>query len=251
MTFEAAHRSVSFLDPAMVLLDPIVQILIGPVFHALVQFGSDRARVTVVAIGCDPRGDDAGHRFGRSKERLRGRHVTRLAQPDVHKGTETINGMLKIAPAATQLDVCLVNVPSLSNPAFTPPPEVVDQGGRQFRFPVPDSFVAEFDSPDQKHCRQITQAQFVPKTPEYHERDDVGGILSAVQNSTAALVELLATGTTPEAPVTARGSLRPFGNLLRVALDAQHFPFSHPGRSYAGRALPGQSVLARRMTEPF
>jgi hypothetical protein len=29
MTFEAAHRSVSSLDPAMVLLDPIIQILVS------------------------------------------------------------------------------------------------------------------------------------------------------------------------------------------------------------------------------
>ena len=38
-TFEAAHRSVSSLDPAMVLFDPIIQILVRPVFHAFVQFG--------------------------------------------------------------------------------------------------------------------------------------------------------------------------------------------------------------------
>jgi hypothetical protein len=33
MTFEAAHRSVSSLDPARVLLDPIIQILVRPVFR--------------------------------------------------------------------------------------------------------------------------------------------------------------------------------------------------------------------------
>jgi hypothetical protein len=43
VTIEAAHRSVSSLDPAMVLLDLIIQILVRPVFHAFVQFGPDRA----------------------------------------------------------------------------------------------------------------------------------------------------------------------------------------------------------------
>src|ERR1700676_1762585 len=100
MTFEATHRSVSSLDPAMVLLDPIVQILVRPVFHAFLQFSPDRAWVTVMAIGCDPRGDDAGHGFRRSKERLRRRHVTPLAQPHVHKGTETINRTIEVAPTA-------------------------------------------------------------------------------------------------------------------------------------------------------
>ena len=47
-TLEASHRSVSSFDPTMILLNPIVQILVRPVFHSLVQFGTDRARVTVV-----------------------------------------------------------------------------------------------------------------------------------------------------------------------------------------------------------
>ena len=50
VTFEAAHRSVSSLDSAMVLFDAIVQILIGPVFFTCTQFSPDRARVTVVTV---------------------------------------------------------------------------------------------------------------------------------------------------------------------------------------------------------
>src|ERR1700722_15786529 len=224
MTFEASHRSVSSLDPAMVLLDPIVQILVRPVFHAFVQFGSDRARVTVMTIRRDTRGGDAGHGFGRSKECLRRLHVALLAQPDVDKGTKTINGTIKVAPAAAHLDVCLVNVPTLPDPAFPPPPEVVDQAWRQLRLPVPDRFIAEFDSPDQEYFRQITQAQLLAEAPDEHERDHVGRVLGAVQDSAAALIELLSTSTAPEAPVTPRRPLWSFGNLLRVALDAPHFP---------------------------
>src|ERR1700682_5903027 len=92
ITFEATHWSVSSLDPAMVLLDPIIQILVGPVFHAFVQFGPDGARVTIMTIRRDSLGGHARHGFGRSKECLRRRHVALLAQPDVDKGTETIDG---------------------------------------------------------------------------------------------------------------------------------------------------------------
>ena len=144
-----------------------------------------------MTIRRDTRGGDAGHGFGGSKECLRRLHVALLAQPDVDKGTKTINGTIKIAPVSIHLDVCLVNVPTLSDPAFTPPPEAIDQRWRQLRFPVPDSFVAEFDPPDQEHLRQITQAQFVSEAPEDHQRDDVGRVLSAVENSTAALIESL------------------------------------------------------------
>jgi hypothetical protein len=35
--FETAHGSISPLDSAMVLLDPIIQVLVGAMFHALVR----------------------------------------------------------------------------------------------------------------------------------------------------------------------------------------------------------------------
>src|SRR3984957_20072360 len=89
VTFQATHRSVSSLDSTMVLFDPIVQILIGPMFCIRIQFSPDRAWVTVVTVRPDARGSDAGHRFGRSEERLGCRHVTLFAQPDVDKGTRT------------------------------------------------------------------------------------------------------------------------------------------------------------------
>jgi hypothetical protein len=66
----------------------------------------------------------------------------------------------------------------------------------------------------------------------------------------AGIFYLLSTNAAPEAPVTLSRPIWPFGNLLRVALDAPHFPFSHSGGSYAGGPLSGQSILARRMTEP-
>src|SRR5277367_2915448 len=106
----------------MVLFDSIVQILISPMFYTRIQFSPDRAWVTVVTVRRDTRGSDAGHRFGRSEERLGCRHVALLAQPDVDKGTRTIDGTIKIAPSTVHLDVCLVNVPALADPPFTPPP---------------------------------------------------------------------------------------------------------------------------------
>ena len=63
-TFEAAHRSVSSFDTAMVLLNTIVQVLVGSMFHAIVQFSPDRAWITVVPIRGDTRWGDASHRPG-------------------------------------------------------------------------------------------------------------------------------------------------------------------------------------------
>src|SRR6202035_4288442 len=85
--FEAAHGSVSPLDRAMVLFDPVIQILVGAVFHAFVQFSPDGARVTVVTVRRDTRGGDAGHGFGRAEKRLRRVHVAGLAQSDIDERT--------------------------------------------------------------------------------------------------------------------------------------------------------------------
>jgi hypothetical protein len=241
-TLEASHRSVSSFDAAMVLLDLIVQVPVGPVFNSRAQFGPYRTRVTVMTVRRDTRWNDAGHSFGRSKERLRRGHVARLAQPNVDQGTGTIDRPVQIAPTAIDLDVRLVSVPTLSDPSFTPTPEFVDQGWSEFGFPVADRFVRELNPANQEHLRQITQTQLVTESPEHHECDDVRRILSAVQDTSAALIELLPTNAAPEAPVTLGRPLWPFGNLLRVTLNAPHFPFPHSGGSYADGPLPGQSI---------
>jgi hypothetical protein len=62
--FEAAHGSALPLDPAMVLLDSIIQTLVGAVFHVFILFSPDRARITVLTLSRDTRGSDAGHPFG-------------------------------------------------------------------------------------------------------------------------------------------------------------------------------------------
>jgi len=106
--------------------------------------------------------------------------------PNQLESSLTSQATIKIAPAAVHLDVCLVNVPTLSDPPFTPPPEIIDEGRRQLRLPIANGLIAEFDSPDQEHLWQIAQAQLVAKAPEDHERDNVGWILSAIENSAAA-----------------------------------------------------------------
>src|SRR3982074_1252014 len=119
--FETTHGSVSPLDPAMVLLDPVIQILVGPVFHAIVQFTPDRARITIVTVRRDTRGGDAGHGFGGAEKRLRLLHVPGLAQFDVDERTGTINGAIEVTPSAVHFDVRLVNVPAFADPSLAPP----------------------------------------------------------------------------------------------------------------------------------
>ena len=246
MTLEAAHWSTSSLDPAMILLDPTVGIPVRSMFHVFVQFGPDRARVTIVTVRRDTRGGGARHGFGRSKKRLRRRHVALLAQPDVDKGTETINGTIKVAPAATYFNICLVNVPTLSDPALSPPPKAVYQRRGKLGFPITDRLVAELDPPDQEHFEQIQRGlgSLPSDSPEDHERDDVGRVLSAVQDSAAALIESLA-GHIPRSSLRS-SDLLPFYHQYPAACCGDFlFAFHKRGTGSAGNPEPSDLAVRK------
>ena len=76
---EPTHRLVSTLDASVILLQSIVEIPAGAMFHLCTQRRPDRTGIAVVAIGGDPVGCDAGDHLGRLEECLRGGHVAVLA----------------------------------------------------------------------------------------------------------------------------------------------------------------------------
>src|SRR6185437_10181197 len=63
----------------------------------------DRPRGTLLAL----------HRI--AEEGFGSDHVTPGAQPEVDRATRPINGTIQITPLASDLDVCLVNTPRLTN----------------------------------------------------------------------------------------------------------------------------------------
>ena len=67
---EPAHGPVSALDATVILLNPIVHVLTGPMSNPLAQLGADRARVAVVAVGRDPVRRDTRHRLADRKNAL-------------------------------------------------------------------------------------------------------------------------------------------------------------------------------------
>jgi len=218
--FEPAHRSISALDPAMILLDPVIEIVVGPVLHAVTQHRSDCPWVTVMPVRGHPRRGHAGDRSGGTKKRLRGRHVTRLAETHVHQGSGTVDRPIQVTPASMDLDVGFVNVPGPANPTAPAAAKLIDQRRREFRLPLTDRLRAELDPAKEKHFGQISQAQFVTETPEHNERDDVGWIVGAVQNTAAALVELLAARAATKTPVTSSRTFRSLRHRRSFTRDA-------------------------------
>jgi hypothetical protein len=67
---KAAHTSYSSLDSAMVLFQSIVQVGIGSMCNRLAERGTDRLRVSTVAIAGDPIRNSPGCGLCGAKERL-------------------------------------------------------------------------------------------------------------------------------------------------------------------------------------
>jgi hypothetical protein len=183
------------------------------------------------------------HRFRRSKKLLCRGHIAALAQHYVHQRASAVNCPVQIAPPAIDFDVGFIDVPRAADSAATSAAaaKIVDQQRREFRLPIPDRLVGEFDTAEKEHLRQIAQAQLVTQSPEDNECDDIGWILGAVQRPTNSFVELLATITATEPPVTLRGAIRPLRSRCPAACDAFHPPCSPSRRNYA-RAEPSPEL---------
>ena len=96
-TVEAPHGSVSSLDAPVVLFQSVVLVAAGPVPDMPAQFGADRTRVAVVAIGRDAVRGDAGHGLGGAEERAGGFHVAMLAEQHVHQRAGAVDGAIQKA----------------------------------------------------------------------------------------------------------------------------------------------------------
>jgi hypothetical protein len=107
---EPAHRTVATFDAAMILLQPVVEILAVAVPHTCAQRRPDRAGIAVVPIRSDLIRRDAGDHLGGFEERLRGGHVAVLAEHHVDQRAGAIDGAVEITPVPMHLDVinCLV-----------------------------------------------------------------------------------------------------------------------------------------------
>ena len=70
---------------------------------------------------------------------------------------------MEIAPSAVNLDVGFIHVPGTTNTraTTTAPAKAFDQQRREFRLPIPDRFMAEFEATEEKHFREITEAELM------------------------------------------------------------------------------------------
>ena len=84
----AHHRTVAAFDAAMILLQPVIEVLAVAVPHTGAQGRPDRPGVTVVPVRGNSVGCDTGNHLGQLEERLRGGHVAVLAEHHVDQRPE-------------------------------------------------------------------------------------------------------------------------------------------------------------------
>jgi hypothetical protein len=64
---------------------------------------------------------------------------------------------------------------------------ICHEGGKS-RFPVSNGLMRELEAPLQEHLGQIAQAQFVSKSPQHDEQDNIGGVFQIVEWGPCAFV---------------------------------------------------------------
>src|SRR5215472_12210559 len=200
MLLEAAHTSDPSLDSAMVLFKSIIQVT-----DLAAQRRTDRARVRVVPVGSHPVRHKAGNRPCRAEEPLGRSHVTGLAQHRVDEVPVAIDRPIQVAPAAMDLEVGFVHIPALARTAscaVTSPAQRLAHHGQQLRLPLPDALMADGEPAQEHDLPKIPQCQPVAQPTEHHEGDDVARERRSIENTIAALVELLAAVPATESTIT-------------------------------------------------
>src|SRR5271169_5263641 len=109
--------------------------------------------------------------------------------------------------------------------------------GQQLRLPLPDALMADGEPAQQRNLAEVSQCQPVAQPAEHHEGDDVARQRRSIEDTVAALVELLAAVPTPESTIALCRQVRSLGHRRRATASAIHRNQLLPSGE-AGPALP-------------
>ena len=82
--------------------------------------------------------------------------------------------------------------------------------------------MGEFESAQQKHLRQIPQAELVPQPAKHDLEDNIRGELEEIEGSACALIRLAPTPAAAEFTVAEVRGLSQLPKLGRLAMGADH-----------------------------
>jgi ABC-type proline/glycine betaine transport system permease subunit len=189
---EAEHRPNTALDPPMVLLDSVVQILaladsdrLQSAPAAILQLiccvaGNDRLMVGLAAVDDDTIGTlMALERF--PEETLGRRQIPMFAEIEFDRVADAVDGAVEIHPFSAHPDVGLVDMPPAGDGALAPVDALQEQG-READDPAVDCRMIDADGALGHHLLQIAQAQPIGKVPANAKQDDGSIEMAALEH---------------------------------------------------------------------
>lgn len=247
-TAEPTHWVITLLDASVVLFHTIIEILIRTMLDLFAQRFTNRPWIGCMPIRRHSFGHVSRHHPCLTQKALCCIHITCFAQHRIDQVTLAIDCSIPGAPCAVQLHVRFVDVPRAASLACTPGAKLVGQQWGESCVPLPNRFVCKHNATLQKQFGQVTQTEFVAKTPHDSLHNDVIGECEVVAEGSSPFVK----GTT--APYTTEGSMaelrssRTFTCRGRSTIGAGH---QHSSRSQHRPASISEKLLLSQPTSPI
>src|SRR3954447_26214674 len=102
-----------------------------------------------------------------------------LAEHRVNEIAVSVDGAIQVSPAATNLQVGLVDVPAAAAGTALAMPALAEFAREQrceLRLPLADGLVANHDAEEEEYLAQTAQGEGIAQPPQRHERDHVRGV---------------------------------------------------------------------------
>src|SRR3954462_2242534 len=167
---EAAHPRHGPLDPEVIALDALLQVL-GHVMHrrarqqAVFPGCGDGGRVGPRPIGADPiRGEERLLLQHLAKEPLGRVEIALGREQEVDRRAVLVDGPVQIAPLAADLDVCLVDPDRTAMGLAEGPQSLLDQG-RIGQHPAVQGGVVHLQTALQQQLLDVAVAQGIAEVP--------------------------------------------------------------------------------------
>jgi hypothetical protein len=154
------------------------------------EYFPDRTRIGIVTVRGDLCRCAVHDRLSAAEEALGCIHVPGRAEHRIYQITFTVDSPLQVTPLALHLQVRLVHVPPSAHFSFAFATDVLGQLRSKPLLPIPYGLVRELEAAEEKHLRQIPQAQLVPQSAEDDLENDIGGEPEVVERRARTLVEL-------------------------------------------------------------
>jgi hypothetical protein len=187
---------LSLLHRAMVLLQPLLQIFAGTMFH----FPPERFPDSLWLGGVFIRGDllrCVTHGLQALLKEGFGRfQITSLAQAYIDQVAELIDSSIQIAPVTIDSDGGLIYVPLVPDLGFGLGFQCRSPHRSEALFPRAHGLVGQLKATSEEHFGQIPQTQCVAQSPENDEKDDLSWRVHIIEGAAGSFnVGTLAGGT--------------------------------------------------------